>query len=113
MKYFGTDLTTAGHYTWDLDAPYMNKIGLLPSDTPFNPEELTRGLSKGETIFYQGGGFTLIGISGSCIDKRPGTKSIFWVDEIVDRTQMVKLIHLNKHAAQIINNFGHTIEWHY
>lgn len=102
MKYFGTNLTEAGHYTWDLDGDYMSKIGLLPKNTPFNPEELTNGLSKCETIYYQGGGYTVLGISGSCIDSRLGTKSIFWVYDNLSKEEMVQRIKANKLAVEII-----------
>src|SRR5574343_1134443 len=79
MEYFGTNLTEHGHYSWDLTGDRMVKIGLLPKHTPFNPEELTINLPKGEVIYYQSSKFTVLGISGSCKDERNGTKSIFWV----------------------------------
>lgn len=111
MKYFGTNTTEHGHYSWDLSGEEMVKTGLLPRDTPFNPEELTKNLPKGETIFYQGGGFTVLGIAGSCKDDRPGTKSIFWVNEICNRGKLIMLINQNKHSTKIIQSIKFPINW--
>jgi len=111
MEYFGTNTTEQGHYTWNLDGEHMVKINLLPRDTPFNPEELTKGLNKGETIFYQGGGFTVVGFAGSCKDDRPGTKSIFWVKKIISKGAMIQLIMQNEHALRMINIIKFDIKW--
>jgi len=111
MRYFGTDTKEYGHYTWDLGGDRMIKIGLLPRDTPFNPEELTKGLQKGETIFYQGGGFTAVGISGSCKDERSGTKSVFWINENTTKNELMQMILSNKLAAEIISLMPFTVKW--
>ena len=111
MYYFGTNLTEHGHYTWDLSGDHMVNIGLLPKTTPFNPEELTRDLPKGEVIFYQGGGFTVLGIAGSCKDERRGTKSIFWMNETVSKGQMIVLISQNQHSSKIINAMKFEVKW--
>lgn len=103
MEYFGTNLTEYGHYTWDLTGDRMIKIGLLPKHTPFNPEELTNNLPKGEVIFYQSSEFTVLGISGSCKDERNGTKSIFWVKEILSKQEMFERINENKLSKAIID----------
>ncbi len=111
MRYFGTTLNDYGHFTWDLSGPFMQKVGLLPSETPFNPEELTKNLIKGETIYYQGGGFTAIGIAGSCKDERHNTKSVFWVRELISKEQMFNQIKLNEHARKIIDKMPFNVKW--
>lgn len=103
MKYFGTNLTEHGHYTWDLFGEQMLKIGLLPRNTPFNPEELTKNLPKGENAFYQSSKFTVLAISGSCKDDRPGTKSIFWIEDCLSKNDIIAKIKNNKLAMSIIN----------
>jgi hypothetical protein len=103
MYYFGTNLTEHGHYTWELSGEHMVKIGLLPKNTPFQPEELTRGLQKGLTAIYQGGGFTVVAIAGSPKDDRPGTKSVFWINETISFDEMMIRIKSNKLAMAIIN----------
>jgi hypothetical protein len=111
MEYFGTNLTEHGHYTWDLKGTKMVKIGLLPKHTPFNPEELTRHLPKGHCVFYEGGDYTVFAISGSPLDTRPGTKSVFWVRENLSREQMIDRIKENKTAMSIINAMNFDVKW--
>lgn len=103
MEYFGTNLTEHGHYSWDLSGDRMAKTGLLPKNTPFNPEELTNNLPKGEVVYYQSSKFTVLGISGSCKDDRNGTKSIFWVKELLSRQEIWERINENKLAKAIVN----------
>ena len=104
MEYFGTNLDEHGHYTWDLSGDYMTKIGLLPKNTPFNPEELTNNLPKGNVVFCKDyAGFTILAIAGSCIDKRGGTKSVFWEKENISKEEMIERIMANKHSKTIIN----------
>ena len=111
MQYFGTNLTEYGHFTWDLTGDYMKLKGLISVATPFHPEELTRNLQKGQTAYYQGGGYTALAIAGSCTDDRPGTKSVFWVKENVSKARMMELISQNKHAAAIVAAMKFKIDW--
>ena len=80
-------------------------------DLPFHPEYLTSELPKGEVIFYQGGGFTVLGIAGSCKDERPGTKSVFWVKKIITKEEIVKVIMQNIPAMKIINALPFKVRW--
>ncbi len=101
-----------GHYIFDVsNYPSMVREGIQFNYLPFHPEQLTNNLSKGEVVFYQGGGFTVIGISGSCIDKRPGTKSIFWVEEILSYDEMKDQILNNIITKKIINSMPFTVNW--
>ena len=111
MKYFGTDLTTHGHYVFELSDSSMTKLGINFKGLPFHPEQLTNDLVKGSVIYYQGGGFTVIGISGSCVDTRSGTKSIFWVNDILTRSQMIDLIFKTPIAKRIIDQLDFLINW--
>jgi hypothetical protein len=103
MEYFGTSLDVAGHYRVNIDNGFDYHQSLKFNDLPFNPEQLTNGLPRGDVVFYQGGGYTVIGIAGSCKDQRPGTKSIFWVKEIISRDEMIHRIVQNETAMKIIN----------
>ena len=111
MKYFGTNLQEHGHYVFDIYGDSMQRLGISFEGLPFNPEELTRELPKGSVIFYQGGGFTVIGISGSCKDGRPGTKSIFWVKEILLYDEMKNRIISNQAAKKIIDSMPFKVKW--
>ncbi len=102
MKYFGTSLAEHGHYIFEIKDMSMIKQGIQFNYLPFHPEELTNNLPKGKVIFYQGGGFTVIGISGSCKDTRPGTKSIFWVQEIITYNELKNQILSNAITKAII-----------
>ncbi len=103
MEYFGTNLTEHGHYRWVLTENGLVKQWNKFEELPFHPEELTRNLPKGEVVYYQGGGFTVLAIAGSCKDDRPGTKSVFWVHLKLDREEMVEFVKQNKTAMSIIN----------
>jgi len=111
MEYFGTDLTECGHYRWNIDDEYLENSKLRFDDLPFHPEGLTNNMSNGSVIYYQGGGYTVIGICGSCKDRRPGSKSIFWVKEIITKEEMIDKIKQNKLAMKIINAMPFDIVW--
>ena len=76
-----------------------------------NTPLVTNNLPKGEVIFYQGGGFTVIGISGSCKDDRPGTKSIFWVEELLTFNDMKNRILDYPIAKYIFGSMPFKIQW--
>lgn len=113
MYYFGTSLNEHGHYLWDLKEKIMIKCGLSFKHLPFNPEELTNNFLKGEVMFYQCTGYTVIGIAGSCKDERGGTKSIFWVTEVISFDEMKKRILNNPVAKKIIDKIPFDILWEY
>jgi len=110
MEYFGTNLIEYGHYRWNIDDGFQ-QMNYRFEQLPFHPENLTNKLPKGEVIFYQGGGYTVIGIAGSCKDERGGTKSIFWVNEIVSMDEMIGRIKNNQTAMRIINAMSFKIKW--
>jgi hypothetical protein len=112
MKYFGTNLNEAGHYVWDIDnGLFFSNRTLKFNDLPFHPENLTNNLSNGDIVFYQGGGYTVLGIAGSCYDKRPNSKSIFWVEEIITKEQMIERIKVHPIAEKIINAMPFKVKW--
>ena len=110
MEYFGTSLTEHGHYRWDIDEGFR-KMNYGFESLPFHPENLTNNLPKGEVVFYQGGGLTVIGISGSCKDERPGTKSIFWVKGTISRSDLVLKIMQHQTAMRIIRAMPFEVKW--
>lgn len=112
MEYFGTDLMYHGHYRWNLDGDeYMQKMYNRFEELPFDPEGLTKTLRKGDVAFYQGGGYTVIAIAGSCKDDRPGTKSVFWVKEIITRSEIIMQINQNHLAMKLIRAMNFEIKW--
>lgn len=111
MEYFGTDLQAAGHYRVNIDNGFGCNPSLRFGDLPFDPERLTNELQRGEVVFYQGGGYTVIGIAGSCTDTRPGTKSIFWVKETIDKLEMIERMLGNETAKKIIDKMPFQVKW--
>ena len=116
IEYFGTNLTEHGHYRfvlYDSYESYMVKYTGGFNDLPFHPEYLTNNLPKGEVIFYQGGGFTVLGIAGSCKDERPGTKTVFWVKKIITGKEFIQLLKENKQAMKIIDALPFQVKWEF
>ena len=114
MEYFGTSLTDHGHYRFDMTGNYMEKTyNNYPhfKDLPFHPENITNNLPKGEVVYYQCGGYTVIGISGSCKDERNGTKSIFWVKELLSKDAMIQRIMQNHAAMKVVRAMPFEIKW--
>jgi hypothetical protein len=103
MEYFGTNLMEHGHYRWILTKDGMQKNWKRVNDLPFDPERLTNGLQKGDIIYYQGGGFTVIGVCGSPKDDRPGCQSVLWEKELLSREEMIDRIKAMPAAWSIIN----------
>jgi len=111
MYYFGTSLNEYGHYLWDLKGDRMINDGICFKHLPFDPERLTNNFLEGEIMFYQCTSFTVIGIAGSCIDERSGTKSIFWVLEKLTFDEMKEKILNNPIAKKIIEKMPFEISW--
>lgn len=92
MNYFGTQLTSAGHFFWKLDGDFIDRKGAATfSELPFDPENLPHEkLTKrlGEVHFYHIGGYSILRIEGSCYDKRPASKSVFFLKEIITKDEM-------------------------
>ncbi len=113
MYYFGTSLKNYGHFLWDLKEGIMRNQGIRFDHLPFHPEQLTNNFLKGEVMFYQCTGHTVIGISGSCKDERLGTKSIFWVLEKISFNEMKERMLNDPVAKNIINKMPFEILWEY
>lgn len=104
LFYFGTNLSTPGHYRWIIDEFGLEKMRLNFDDLPFHPESLTNRVKPGDYTFYQGGGYTVIAFAGSPADSRPGSKSVFWVKSTLLVTDMKKLVEENEFSSKIILN---------
>lgn len=112
MEYFGTNTRECGHYRWQFDKDgWLIKNWIKFDDLPFHPEELTNNLPKGEVVFYQSASFTVIAISGSCIDSRPGCKSVFWEKDIFTKEEMIERIMSYRGAVEIISSMPFKVKW--
>lgn len=90
MYYFGTSLTSYGHYFFRLEG---NKIeptrDVYHHTLPFNPDDLPGPWKYGQVFFQVVGGYSVLSIAGSCYDHRSGTKTVFFVKEEITRSEMV------------------------
>lgn len=113
IKYFGTSLTVAGHYFWELDGVDMRRSKIYFGDLPFNPEDLvpvTRTKGEIETFRFEGG-YAVLAIAGSCKDTRLGTKSVFWLIGDYSDAMLKKRIQGCPAAMKIINQMPFEVKW--
>ena len=112
MNYFGTDLQSHGHYFWKLGNDRMAKSVIWFDDLPFNPEQLP-GYEprKGSIVFFNHAGYTILGISGSCVDQRLGTQSVFWIEGKLTFDGMKELILSIPIAEKIIKQMPFEVHW--
>ena len=79
LFYFGTDLINHGHYFFEITKDGIYKSKIYFKDIPFNPEDFFSTNSiKGIVQFHRCEIYNICAINGSCVDNRPGTKSVFW-----------------------------------
>lgn len=115
IYYFGTSLTQAGHYIWEVKNNTLSELNTysILKRLPFNPENLNNNLPNGNIIFYQGGGYTVIGITGSCKDTRPSSKSIFFINKIVSFNELKELLLSIPIVNKMIEQMTFNINWDY
>lgn len=105
LGYFGTDLHTHGHYIWQVGEERLHSSGLNFKDFPFNPEQLVskkESRPKGAVDFFVIGGYSILRIEGSPIDKRWGTTSVFWINREVTKEELISILLSNKTVKEII-----------
>jgi len=112
--YFGTNLNTAGHYLWEISGDRMNESTLLKlGKLPFNPENMPCGgtVMEGVVKYYYKHGWSIVAISGSPRDRRPGSKSVFFVKENIDYLTFLTRLYEIPAAMKIINSFIFPVYW--
>jgi hypothetical protein len=119
MEYFGTDLTSPGHYLWILQDNDMYRNSRKVHELPFNPEglpchrkELREKISNGFVQFHHFAGFTICAIEGSCSDHRSGSKSIFFIEEVIPFTEMIDKIMSNPTAKRIMQKMTFEVKFY-
>jgi hypothetical protein len=98
LYYFGTNMIEKGHYLWKVTPDGLRERSIDFSALPFNPEQYPRqpkseSLNKGTIIYYFEHGFTILAIEGSCIDQRPGSKTVFFIKGLI--LESVFIAYLN------------------
>lgn len=112
MNYFGTDLTSFGHYLWEADGNSLRYKRLDFSALPFHPERLVHtDAPKGLVGYFKIGGQSICAISGSCKDGRGGTKSVFWVLGDIEPHALKDMILAVPIAKKMIEQMPFQVNW--
>ena len=112
LDYFGTDLTSAGHYFWILQKERLLKSKVWFRDLPFSLEDIVPPYTgKGLITYLEIDGYYICGISGSCKDNRSGTKSVFWTKEKIDFKDFKNIILSIPIGKQIIEQMPFEVHW--
>lgn len=122
MYYFGTSLTEAGHYFFELIGESVNRRSLsFPKgagisvdrykEWPFNPEELPKSRHNGDAEFHSINGYSIWAICGSCKDERPGCKSVFFADENLTKEDLKERILSIPFAQKMIQQMRFEVNW--
>lgn len=122
MNYFGTDLDCAGHYFFELRGDRLSRGDLsfpkgdgIPisrhKEWPFNPEEMPVSYRNGDAEYYSISGYSVYAICGSCRDKRPGSKSVFFTTEALTKEELkIKILSIPI-ARKIIEQMPFEVKW--
>ena len=112
LQYFGTDLSSYGHYFWKLEGEQLRRSKVFFDDLPFNPEQLLpAGTEKGLIWYGQVGDYAICAIAGSCFDKRGGTKSVFWTQASLASHQWKAAILSMPIARKMIEQMPFDVQW--
>jgi hypothetical protein len=112
MNYFGTDLSSYGHYFWNLEGDHLIKLKDDFNSIPFNPEGLLNPYAQKGLVWYgQVEDYAICAVSGSCYDKRVGTKSVFWVKGEVKSTDWKTLILGAPIGKKMIEQMPFEVQW--
>lgn len=125
--YFGTSLDSKGHFFWQVEDDHIISKGLsFPKGSgislanmkhwPFNPEDMPKevegkGRTKGNASYYRENGYTICAIEGSCLDDRPGTKTVFFTDEKLRFGEFAVKLTTIPIIKKIIQKMPFKVQW--
>ena len=114
-NYFGTNLYEHGHYFWELEGDTARYKSLhCKGNIPFSihPEDLI-GISfpRGTVAYFNIDGYSVCAISGSCVDTRPGSKSVFFFKGKYNQEELIRKIKSIPAACKIIKQIPFEIKW--
>lgn len=92
--YFGC-VREAGHYLWEvgLRESHLSKVEqLIPWGYKIDSNDIVPAhWSQGEWHLHHKDGWTALGIADNTVDRRPGSRSVFIFNEIVDKEKAWEL----------------------
>jgi GH15 family glucan-1,4-alpha-glucosidase len=107
IHYYGTTIKYTGHYFYEITGDEFRSEKTRFSELDFNPEEYPlKGMKKGDQSIFQTGKRTVLFVSGSPIDKRGGSKSVFWVNELISPEKIREILDGNNIFLEIVNKIN-------
>lgn len=108
LYYFGTEIGCIGHYVHQLKSNYIEEVNIK---LPFDPENYPKNpIRNGHSEFHVFEGWSIFAITGSCSDRRGGSKTVFFINEVVSIDDLISLIKESRYAMRIINSLPFDVE---
>lgn len=112
VEYFGTSLTEKGHYLWSFGKYGLGyERNLDINKFPFQVERLNDNTEKGTVLITQIQDYKILHITGSCIDKRPGCKSVFITQDNISLKDFETYIREHSYAKKMFEQMDFEIKW--
>lgn len=112
IEYFGTSLTEKGHYIYHLGKYGLDyEKDLNINKYPFQVERLNDNTEKGSVLRTHIQDYKILHITGSCIDKRPGCKSVFITQEAVTLKDFEDYIRGHDYCKKMFEQMDFEIKW--
>lgn len=112
INYFGTSLTAHGHYMFEISDRGIYNSDIRLESLPFSPETLNRNSQFGTVNRVTFNNYRIIAITGSCYDKRGGTKSVFWIEDAELTVQKLEeIIKANPVCQKMFTQMDFDINW--
>lgn len=94
IRYFGTDLKTAGHFIWQKADEHLNGRSLEFGGLGIDPDSYPKPengyyLQKGTMRYYYEKGYSILAIEGSPADDRPESKCVWFIKGEVSQEELL------------------------
>lgn len=116
LYYFGTSQKDYGHYYWTCEGRFLSSMRREPVERlklPFNPEDLIPVIpgwrkereprENGDVDYFNIAPYSILYITGSCLDRRPGCKSVFFTKQDLSKKEMVAEVLKSDAAWNLID----------
>lgn len=111
-EYYGTSLTEIGHYIHSLGVYGLDlERNINVSKYPFDIYSFSKNTEKGTVIKSEIKNFKIISITGSCIDKRGGTVSVFITNDNVSLDQFEEYIKNHPYCKRMFDQMSFNVLW--
>jgi hypothetical protein len=112
LHYYGTSLTTHGHYVFTVEDGRLVSSRASYEHIPFDPYKVVDlQAPKGTVKFIQFPQQAALAIVGSCTDKRQGTVSVFWIEGRVTEADFKARLLATPLVQQLLAQMTFTVQW--